>query len=135
MGRARGKGKKHSVSVIASHEDHVSVKEENTAVDKKRGRSTMDDNGEETAEIMEDGMDAKESVACKDVKSPSTAENGLKRKRAVHAKESTASVKEENGVGNKLSGGNSTMSTGFRHIGSRRKNKPRRAAEAVVECW
>ncbi|EEF30046.1 RNA polymerase-associated protein LEO1 [Ricinus communis] len=138
MVRGRGKGKKQAV--IASHEGPGSDKEEKVPAYRRRGRPMKpvdDDNGQEeeaASELNEDGKDAKDTIPSKDVKSQSPTENGRKRKRPGHTKENTNSVKEDNGVGTKLSTSNSTMSTGFRQIGSRRKNKPRRAAEAVVEC-
>ncbi|KAG2258338.1 hypothetical protein Bca52824_077632 [Brassica carinata] len=56
-----------------------------------------------------------------------------KRKKPLESKESSI-TEEENGLGSKSSTDDSVKSSGFRQIGSRRKNKPRRAAEAVVEC-
>ncbi|KAJ6713397.1 RHO GTPASE-ACTIVATING GACO-LIKE PROTEIN [Salix purpurea] len=85
-----------------------------------RGRDEEVDNG-------------KTGITSKETKSPAAAENGKKRKRYSQAKEKPESVKEENGVGTRSSTDDSTKSNGFRHNGSRRKNKPRRAAEAGVE--
>ncbi|KAJ9181156.1 hypothetical protein P3X46_009314 [Hevea brasiliensis] len=138
MRRGRGKGKKQTV--IGSHEDPASA-EEKIPTYRRRGRPTkplQDDNEEEeeeeVAEIKEDGKDVKDTISSKDVKSQAAIENGQKRKRPGHTEENSNSVKEENGVGTKLDIDNSTVSIGFRQNGSRRKNKPRRAAEAVVEC-
>ncbi|KAJ6702839.1 hypothetical protein OIU85_028865 [Salix viminalis] len=75
----------------------------------------------------------KTNITSKDTKSQTAAENGKKRKRHSQAKEKPDSVKEENGAGTRSSTDDSTKSNGFRHNGSRRKNKPRRAAEAGVE--
>ncbi|KAJ9184706.1 hypothetical protein P3X46_004408 [Hevea brasiliensis] len=137
MGRGRGKAKKQTV--IASHEDPGSGEEEKAPAYRRRGRPTKplkDDNEEEeeTVEIKEDGKDAKDSISSKDVKNQAAMENGRKRKRPAHTKENTDSAKEGNDVGTKLSSDDSIVSIGFRQNGSRRKNKPRRAAEAVVEC-
>ncbi|OMO55189.1 hypothetical protein COLO4_36144 [Corchorus olitorius] len=72
------------------------------------------------------------SITIKDMKA--VTENGRKRKRSVPAKENIDSVKKENGITTKSSTDDSTKSVGYRQNGSRRKNTPRRAAEAVVEC-
>ncbi|CAB4281775.1 unnamed protein product [Prunus armeniaca] len=82
----------------------------------------------------DDSENGKAGIASKEIKSPSVAENGKKRKRYSQVKEKSDSVKEENGIGTRSSTDDSTKSNGFRHNGSRRKNKPRRAAEAGVEC-
>ncbi|KAG8646834.1 uncharacterized protein LOC110622344 [Manihot esculenta] len=137
MGRGRGKGKKQTV--IASHEDPASGEEEKVPAYRRRGRPTKplkDDNEEEEeiVEIKEDAKDSKDSISSKDVKNHAVAENGRKRKRPALIKENSDSVKETNVVGTKLSTDNSIVNIGFRQNGSRRKNKPRRAAEAVVEC-
>ncbi|KAK9289618.1 hypothetical protein L1049_007775 [Liquidambar formosana] len=137
MGRGRGKGKKQNV--IATREDPGSGEEEKIPAYKRRGRPQKplkDDIEEEEAEKIEeeeeDGENAKGSVASKDVKNQAATENGRKRKRSSQVKEN--SVKEENGVGTKSNTNDSIKSVGFRQNGSRRKNKPRRAAEAGVEC-
>jgi len=58
------------------------------------------------------------------------------RKRKMSNGSNTDLTEEENGLGSKPNTDDSTRSTsiGFRQNGSRRKSKPRRAAEAVVEC-
>ncbi|OAY43134.1 uncharacterized protein LOC110620334 [Manihot esculenta] len=135
MGKYRGKGKKQTV--IASHEDPANGEEKFPAY-KRRGRPIKplkDDNEveEEVSKINEDEKDTKDPISSKDLKSQAAIENGRKRQRSEHTKENGDSVKEENGVGTELDTGIS-VSIGFRQNGSRRKNKPRRAAEAVVEC-
>ncbi|PSR90225.1 AP-3 complex subunit beta-1 like [Actinidia chinensis var. chinensis] len=136
MGRGRGKGKKFSVT---NHKDAGSGEEEKIPVQKRRGRpqkSLTDSIDEEEFEKVEeeDSDNLKNGVSSKETKSSITAENGKKRKRNSQAKEKSDSVKLENGVGNRSSTDDSTKSNGFRHNGSRRKSKPHRAAEAVVEC-
>ncbi|KAL3534198.1 hypothetical protein ACH5RR_002659 [Cinchona calisaya] len=138
MGRGRGKGKKQSS--IAAHEDAGSGEEEKLPV-RRRGRPQKplkDDNEEdedvEKIEEEEDSESAKTSVLNKDGKNQPAAENGRKRKRPTQVKENSESVKEENGVGNKTNTNDAMKSVGFRQNGSRRKNKPRRAAEVGVEC-
>ncbi|KDP25141.1 hypothetical protein JCGZ_22676 [Jatropha curcas] len=136
MGRGRGKGKKLTVS---NHEDPGSGEEEKIPAQKRRGRPQKplkDDIDEEEVEKIEeeDGENGKTGITSKEIKSPIAAENGKKRKRYSQAKEKPDSVKEENGVTTRSSTDDSTKSNGFRHNGSRRKNKPRRAAEAGVEC-
>ncbi|KAJ6945120.1 hypothetical protein NC651_000223 [Populus alba x Populus x berolinensis] len=136
MGRGRGKGKKLTVS---NHDDTGSGEEEKIPAQKRRGRPQKplkDDIDEEEVEKIEDEEveNGKTGITSKETKSPTAAENGKKRKRYSQAKEKPDSVKEENGVGTRSSTDDSTKSNGFRHNRSRRKNKPRRAAEAGVEC-
>ncbi|KAK9274090.1 hypothetical protein L1049_018904 [Liquidambar formosana] len=136
MGRGRGKGKKLTVS---NHEDPGSGEEEKIPAQKRRGRPQKplkDEIDEEEVEKMEeeDRENANSVISSKEMKSPAAAENGKKRKRYSQVKEKLDSVKEENGIGTRSSTDESTKSNGFRHNGSRRKSKPRRAAEAGVEC-
>ena len=135
MGRGRGKAKKFSV---ANNDDAGSGEEEKIPVQKRRGRPQKplkDEFDEEEFEKVEeeDSENTKNGVLSKEMKSSvAAAENGKKRKR--NSKEKSDSVKVENGAGTRSSTDDSTKSNGFRHNGSRRKSKPRRAAEAVVEC-
>lgn len=138
MGRGRGKGKKQSS--ISAREDTGSGEEEKIPV-RRRGRpqKPLRDDIEEEEEVEkideeEDSESAKSSVLNKDTKNQGAAENGRKRKRSSQVKENSDSVKEENGVGNKTNANDAIKSVGFRQNGSRRKNKPRRAAEVGVEC-
>lgn len=141
MGRGRGKGKKQTT--IAARDEAGSGEEEKIPPYRRRGRpqKPLKDEIEEEAENIEeeeeeDGENTKSSVSNKDVKNEAAAENGKKRKRkkASQVKENPDSVIEENGVGTKTSTDESVKSVGFRQNGSRRKNKPRRAAEVGVEC-
>ncbi|KAK9736019.1 hypothetical protein RND81_04G245100 [Saponaria officinalis] len=130
MGRGRGKGKKLTVT---SHEDPGSGEEEKIPAQKRRGRpqKPLKDgvtNDEDLGKTEGDNSENKESSIV------TTVENGKKRKRNSPTKEKQSPVKEENGVGEMLVADVSTKPNGFRHIGSRRKNKPRRAAEVGVEC-
>lgn len=137
MGRGRGKGKKLTVS---NHDDPGSGEEEKLPAQKRRGRPQKllkDDIDEEEIEKLEDGdgENVKTSITSRGAKPPATAENGKKRKRYLQPKEKSDSVKEENGAGTRSNSlDDSIKSNGFRHNGSRRKSKPRRAAESVVEC-
>ena len=136
MGRGRGKGKKLTVS---NHDDTGSGEEEKIPAQKRRGRPQKplkDGIDEEEVEKIEDEEvdNGKTGITSKETKSLAAAENGKKKKRYSQTKEKPDSVKEENGVGTRSSTDDSTKSNGFRHNGSRRKNKPRRAAEAGVEC-
>ncbi|XP_055808974.1 uncharacterized protein LOC129877490 [Solanum dulcamara] len=139
MRRGRGKGKKQSV-----REDLGNGEEEKIPV-RRRGRPlkpSKDEIGEEEEEEEEGAMKVNEeeddsentkgSVFNKDVKNQA-AVNGKKRKRTSQVKE-VDSAKVENGVGTKTSSNDLIKSVGFRQNGSRRKNKPRRAAEVGVEC-
>ncbi|XP_041028500.1 uncharacterized protein LOC121268343 isoform X1 [Juglans microcarpa x Juglans regia] len=143
MGRGKGKGKKRTA--IAAREDPGSGEEGKSPGYRRRGRpqKPLKDEIEEEAEeeeeevaekIEEDGENSKCNISRKDVKNPATIENGRKRKRSAQVKESIDSVGVENGIGTKSSPNDSIKSVGFRQNGSRRKNKPRRAAEAGVEC-
>lgn len=136
MGRGRGKGKKLTVST--SHEDPGSGEEILPAY-KRRGRPQKplkEEADEEEAEKIEDedGVNSKDAVLGKEAKGSIVVESGKKRKRYIQVKENVNLVKEENGNGTKSSTDALIKSNGFRQNGSRRKNKPRRAAEAGVEC-
>lgn len=140
MRRGRGKGKKQSV-----REDLGSGEEEKIPV-RRRGRPlkpSKDEIGEEEEEEVEvvmkekeeeedDSENTKGSVFNNDFKNQA-AVNGKKRKRTSQVKE-VDSMKVENGVGTKTNSNDLIKSAGFRQNGSRRKNKPRRAAEVGVEC-
>ncbi|KAJ8770855.1 hypothetical protein K2173_021770 [Erythroxylum novogranatense] len=136
MGRGRGKGKRSSVM---NHDDTGSGEEEKIPAQKRRGRPQKplkDDIDEEEVENVEDEdcQKGRDGTISKEIKVAAVAENGKKRKRYSQSKEKADTVKEENDVGTRSSTDDSTKSNGFRHNGSRRKSKPRRAAEAGVEC-
>ncbi|KAL5707896.1 hypothetical protein ACHQM5_018748 [Ranunculus cassubicifolius] len=130
MGRGRGKGKK--LTVVAGLDDGSG--EETLPAYKRRGRPQKplkDDIDDEEAEKIEkaDIETAKSASLNKENGKTAPVENGKKRKRNGQVKENPVSVKEENGVTT-----DNTKTNGFRHNGSRRKNTPRRAAEAGVDC-
>lgn len=128
----RGKGKVKRSSAIAHREDG-SGEEEKLPV-KRRGRPTKAHKDEDDEEIEK--MDQND-----DIKHEDLSENRNKRKKpSSQTEESSETVKDENGVGPKTNGHELTKPVGFRHNGSRRKNKPRRAAEVGVSlcevyCW
>ncbi|CAI9782764.1 unnamed protein product [Fraxinus pennsylvanica] len=139
MGRVRGKGKKQSV---AARDDAGSGEDEKIPI-RRRGRpqkplkdeTEEEEKGEKIEEEKdEDGEETLSSVLSKSSKAQAAKENGRKRKRPSQIKEDTDSVKEENGVGTNTNTTGLVKSVGFRQNGSRRKNKPRRAAEVGVEC-
>lgn len=137
MGRGRGKGKK----ISTSNHDDAFEEEEKVPVQKRRGRpqkllkEAFDEEEAEKVEEEEDGEDAKSGITMKEPRSPIEAEHGNKRKRNVQVKGGKPSlVKEENGGEARSSTEDSSKPNGFRHDGSRRKSKPRRAAEVGVEC-
>eukprot|EP00268_Persea_americana_P028420 TRINITY_DN27591_c1_g1_i1.p1 TRINITY_DN27591_c1_g1~~TRINITY_DN27591_c1_g1_i1.p1 ORF type:complete len:139 (-),score=44.81 TRINITY_DN27591_c1_g1_i1:508-924(-) len=137
MGRGRGKGKK--LTVTTSHEDPGSGEEEIIPTNKRRGRpqkSLKEEVDEDEAKKIEedDGDNLNAAVTGKEAKSPAAMENGKKRKRNTQVKENVNSIKEENGAGTRSGTDATTKSNGFRQNGSRRKNKPRRAAEVGVKC-
>ncbi|XP_027774331.1 uncharacterized protein LOC107025732 [Solanum pennellii] len=111
MGRGRGKGKKLT-------DDPGSDEEEKIPPQKRRGRPLKDDIDEEAVEMIEEDDSESEKLGIQNLEI-----NGKKRRRNTRVKEKHDSVKEENG--------NDESNNVFRH---RRKNKPRRAAEAGVKC-
>ncbi|KAG7574589.1 hypothetical protein ISN44_As09g027620 [Arabidopsis suecica] len=136
MRRGRGKGKKQSAS---TREDRGSGDEEKIPAYRRRGRpqKLMKDEFEEEEEEDEEMVEKMEeedeeiddgSVTSKDLKK--------EKKRKMSNGSNTDLNEEDNGLGSKSCTDDSTRSTsiGFRPNGSRRKSKPRRAAEAVVEC-
>ncbi|XP_051120904.1 uncharacterized protein LOC127244415 [Andrographis paniculata] len=132
MGRGRAKGKKLSST---SQDDPGSGEEEKIPQQKRRGRPQKllkEEMDEEEAQKNED--DDSENTLDGDVKSKSPLV-GKKRARTAQTKDKAAdSVKEENGNGTSTEDKESNKPNGFRTNGNRRKNKPHRAAEAVVEC-
>lgn len=136
MRKGRGKGKKVTSS---NHEDPGSGKEEKPLAQKRRGRPQKVlrdelDKGEVEKIEEEDGGDAKLSISSKEKEDRTSSENGKKRKRNSQVRGKLDLVKEEKGISTRSSGDDLTKLNGFRHNGSRRKNKPRRAAEVGVEC-
>lgn len=136
MGRGRGKGKKQSAIV----EDLVSDEEDKVPAHRKRGRpiKPVADENEEVVEVTEKIENGEENVngnvSNNDLKTEVITVNKKKRKRSSQVKEKIEPMKEENGIRAKSSPTDSVKSTGFRQNGSRRKSKPRRAAEAGVDC-
>uniref|UniRef100_A0A803QP49 Uncharacterized protein n=1 Tax=Cannabis sativa TaxID=3483 RepID=A0A803QP49_CANSA len=130
MGRGRGKGKKNTVTVV--REDPESGEEKVPAY-RRRGRPQKPLNEdvqreEETEKIGEDSEEGKTLLY------QGASENGRKRQRSTPVKENMDSVKDENGIETKSAPDETAKFVSFRHISSRRKNKPHRAAEAGVEC-
>ncbi|CAI0555701.1 unnamed protein product [Linum tenue] len=117
MGRGRGKGKRLTVS---NHDDAGSGEEEKIPAQKRRGRPQKPLKDEFDEEEMEKMMEEEDVV-----------ENGKLQQQAKE-KQPDSVMKEENGV--VAITNDPIKSNGFRQNGSRRKNKPRRAAEAGVEC-
>ncbi|KAL0459280.1 UNVERIFIED_CONTAM: hypothetical protein Slati_0555200 [Sesamum latifolium] len=135
MGRGRAKGKNLSVT---NQDDPGSGEEEKIPAQKRRGRPQKplkDEIDDDEAQRIEDD-DSEEATGApnKDLKNRTVTQNGKKRKRNGQVKEKVDVVIEENGTGTKPSTEELKKSNGFRPNGNRRKNKPRRAAEAVVEC-
>ncbi|XP_073147347.1 uncharacterized protein [Henckelia pumila] len=129
MGRGRAKGKKPSVT---NQEDVVSGAEEKIPAQKRRGRpqKSARDGIEEDDEGLKIEDEDSEDTSVKETKSNTAmTSDGKKRKRNAQGKDKVFDlVKEGNGTAD------SNESNGFRQTGNRRKNKPHRAAEAVVEC-
>ncbi|XP_073155615.1 uncharacterized protein [Henckelia pumila] len=137
MGRGRGKGKGKKQSVFAITDDNRSGEDEKMPM-RRRGRpqKPVNDGYEEVAEVEKIEEDAKLLVFNKPAKHQAAKENVKKRKRPSQVKETMeSSFKDENGNGTETNGADSIKSSvGYRQLGSRRKNKPRRAAEVGVEC-
>lgn len=136
MRRGRGKGKKQSAS---AREDHGSGEEdEKIPAYRRRGRpqKPMKDDFEEEEEEEEELVEKMEEEEEEEDGSVTSKKEGNERKRKMVNGSNTDVNEEENGLGSKSSrdGSTKSTSTGFRQNGSRRKSKPRRAAEAVVEC-
>ncbi|GAA0182006.1 hypothetical protein Leryth_027297 [Lithospermum erythrorhizon] len=136
MGRLRGKGTKQ-----ADPADDSRSREEEKHPVKRRGRpqkplkdDTVDKEVEDLEDDKEDSEKAKGSVLKSETK---VVENGRKRKKRSQINENADLVKKENEGGTSSMSNDSLKSvgfSGFRQNGSRRKNKPRRAAEVGVEC-
>lgn len=130
MGRPRGGKAKQSMEA-AKNEDAGSGAEEVIPAYKRRGRpqklrkDDIDDEEEDTAKVEDDGDGAKKVAASKDLKG-AAAENGGRKRRRQSKRGSESAVEEKDG-------GPARPLNGFRQNGSRRKNTPRRAAEAGVE--
>ncbi|XP_056165845.1 uncharacterized protein LOC115679204 [Syzygium oleosum] len=136
MRKGRGKAKKVTSS---NNEDPGSGEEEKSLAQKRRGRPqklSRDELDKEEVEKIEeeDGDDAKLSISSKEKEDQASLEKGKKRKRNSRVRGKLDLVKEEKGIGTRSSGNDLTKLNGFRHNGSRRKSKPRRAAEVGVEC-
>ncbi|KAI3952795.1 hypothetical protein MKW92_001005 [Papaver armeniacum] len=125
MGRARGKGKK--LTVVLNNEDPESGAEEAIPAYKRRGRPQKplkdEIDGDEVENIdEEDGEKAKSAILNKEAK------------EAELEREFGCCERENSNVGTRTGTDNSTKLNGFPQYRNRRKNKPRRAAEAGVEC-
>ncbi|URE29242.1 hypothetical protein MUK42_16032 [Musa troglodytarum] len=134
MGRGRRKGRK--LAVVTSSEDPGSGSEEVLPACRRRGRPhepLKDDIEEDVPEKTEEGDDVVKLDAPNKKLEGLTVAYGKKR-RYSKAKQKSDMVMEENGSGSESKNGDSTRFSGFQHNGSRRKSKPRRAAEAGVEC-
>ena len=135
MRRGRGKGKKQSI--VTKSEDPGNGEEERVLSYRRGGsiQKPLKDEIEEV-EVNEniEGGGENVKVNSSDRKTQVITENKRKRKRSVQVKEKIDPAKEENGIRTKTSTNHSAKPSGFRKNGSRRKNKPHRAAEAGVDC-
>ncbi|MED6130411.1 hypothetical protein PIB30_000916 [Stylosanthes scabra] len=140
MGRGRGKGKKDPV--IVEPEDPRNGEKEKLPAFRRRGRPIkplMDGvegvEAPENIEKDEEIVNGNGNDSSKDLKTQVITVSKRKRKRSVQTKEKKdPAAKEENGNQVKPNPDDSVKPAGFRHNGSRRKNKPHRAAEAGVDC-
>ncbi|KAL6635018.1 hypothetical protein ACP70R_027689 [Stipagrostis hirtigluma subsp. patula] len=133
MGRGRGRGRRPTI--VRSHEDKGSSGEEVVPARKRRGRPQKrfaDKIDQTDVENFVEKVDGDEEEVDDAKLKSNTAAAGNKRGRQL--KDSSNLVLEESNSSVRSSSDESTRTNGFRQIGSRRKNKPRRAAEAGVEC-
>jgi hypothetical protein len=133
MGRGRGRGKK--LTLVRSHEDKGSSGEEVVPTRKRRGRPQKrfaEKIDQTEIENFVEKVDGDEEQLDDAKLKNSTAFVGNKRGRPL--KEGSNIVVEENNSSIRSSSDESARTNGFRQNGSRRKNKPRRAAEAGLEC-
>lgn len=137
MVKSRGKGKKQNI--VGTSEDMGSVVEDKAPV-RRRGRPlkiSKNDNqvSSEPEKVEEEEESEKTNGVLSDqsVKPQMNVENGRKR-RPSRIKESHEMIEDQTGMETKINSANSIKPVGFRQIGSRRKSKPRRAAEVGVEC-
>uniref|UniRef100_A0A0D9VK87 Uncharacterized protein n=1 Tax=Leersia perrieri TaxID=77586 RepID=A0A0D9VK87_9ORYZ len=137
----RGRGKK--LTIVRSHEEKGSGAEEVMPARKRRGRpqkrfadkidqADVENLLENVIDGEEEGGDDVKLKSSRLEKNTTTAAAGNKRDRQL--KESSNLVLEESNSSVRSSSDESTRTNGFRQIGSRRKSKPRRAAEAGLEC-
>ncbi|KAG8059631.1 hypothetical protein GUJ93_ZPchr0002g26343 [Zizania palustris] len=142
MGRGRGRGKK--LTIVRSHEDKGSSGEEVAPARKRRGRpqkrlgdkidqTDVENFVENVAATEGEGDDVKLKKAARLEKKNTTSAAGNKRGRQMKDTSNNL-VLEESNSSVRSSSDESTRTNGFRQIGSRRKSKPRRAAEAGLEC-
>ena len=132
MGRGRGRGKK--LTTVRSHEDKGSSGEEVVPAKKRRGRPQKrfaNKIDQADVENFVEKVDGDQEVDDAKLKN-SAAAGGNKRGRPL--KEGSNIVIEDSNSIVRSSSDESTRTNGFRQIGSRRKNKPQRAAEAGLEC-
>ncbi|KAL2540874.1 hypothetical protein Adt_01852 [Abeliophyllum distichum] len=130
MGRGRGKGRKLSAT---DQDDTGSGDEEKVPVQKRRGRPQKSPKNK--IDEDEDSENNRIGAFDEEVKSMTATQNGKRSEGNAEAKEKADPVKEENVNGIRLCINVSPNKLkGIRPNGNRRKNKPRRAAEACVEC-
>jgi hypothetical protein len=133
MGRGRGRGKK--LTLVRSHEDKGNSGEEVVPARKRRGRPQKrfaEKIDQTDIENFVEKVDGDEEQLDDAKLKNGTAAVGNKRGRPL--KEGSNIVVEENNSSIRSSSDESARTNGFRQNGSRRKNKPRRAAEAGLEC-
>ena len=137
MVKSRGKGKKqHSA---ATSEDMGSGVEEKVPA-RRRGRPLKISKNENQVHDEPEKVEEEEGsektygvLSDQSIKPQMNVENGRKR-RPSRNKESHEMNGDQTGVETKVNSADLIKPVGFRQIGSRRKNKPRRAAEVGVEC-
>ncbi|KAF8087464.1 hypothetical protein N665_0585s0040 [Sinapis alba] len=140
MRRGRGKGKKQSASAREDRGSGEEEEDEKIPSYRRRGRPQKpmkddfeeEEDDEEEEELVEKMEEEEEE---EDGSVTSKKEENERRRKMINGSNMDAN-EEDNGLGLKSSrdGSTKSTSTGFRQNGSRRKSKPRRAAEAAVEC-
>ncbi|KAG0488654.1 hypothetical protein HPP92_007465 [Vanilla planifolia] len=130
MGRGRGKGKKQT---FVANDYSGSGSEDSEPAYKRRGRlherPLKDDKDDGEVLENEDGKDINRTMLDEEERIV-VLENGKKRKRYLQLKQNSDEVFDETLSIVSSQTEDTSKTNGFRHRGSKRKNKPCRAAEA-----
>lgn len=139
MGRGRGKGKK--LTAVSKHEEPGSGGEDSIppSAYRRRGRPLVQKGAKDEVDADEEDMENmidEEEEDVKPAKENKGIENGKKRKRHVSQSTDSHSIElgsEKNGISARSAMDEPKKPNALARNGSRRKSKPRRAAEAGVE--
>lgn len=116
MGKSKGKGKKQ---IVINNQIDGNAAKEKILPNRKRGRPAK--------LVRDEFVEEPETETIREIK-----ENGEHKQYSILSE--GAKIAKESDDETKIGDDFSVKSIGFRQIGSRRKNKPRRAALIGVEC-